>query len=144
MEVDVSELKALEKLAHKISSQLKGGEVIALMGELGSGKTAFTKKFLKKAGVRKTVTSPTFVLMIPYTDNSRTFYHMDLYRLNSYKDIEALGVPDLWGKKENVFVIEWADKILKDLPRNTFHIEFVIKNSKRKAKLKNVPKHIKI
>lgn len=144
MEITVSTLDELERLAEKVMESLQGGEVLALTGELGAGKTAFAKKLLKAAGVKKNVASPTFVLMIPYKSRGRTFYHMDLYRLNGFKDLETLGVPELWTQKENIFLIEWAEKIKKDLPKSAIYFTFEIQDNKRKITIKNAPKRLKI
>jgi len=84
---------------------------------------------LKSAGIKKRVTSPTFVLMLPYKKAAKTFYHIDLYRTKSFKEIQALDVEQLWGKKENIFIIEWADKIKKYLPKKTIYMKFVVKQN---------------
>lgn len=140
MEITIFTLKDLDKFAKKFSAGLKGGEVIALNGELGAGKTAFTKLLLKNLGVKKTVTSPTFVLMIPYRTGKKTLYHLDLYRLEGFKALEAMGIKDLWGRKENILIIEWADKIKRRLPKNTIYINFEIVDNYRKLTIKNAPK----
>ena len=151
MNVDVSNLAELNRLAKKLAANLKGGEIVALNGNLGAGKTTFTKLLLKEAGIKNRVSSPTFALMVPYAKKAAagarktcTFYHMDLYRIHGYKDITALGVPELWGKKNNIFIIEWADKIKKHLPPKTIYINFKINKNNRIATLKNVPKDFKI
>lgn len=147
MKIHAKSLKELKIFAGKFGKTLKGGEIIALQGELGAGKTTFTKFLLKSKGIRKKITSPTFVLMIPYEKSGKKFFHMDLYRTGSFKEVQALGVEDLWGKKDNIFIIEWADKIKKYLPAKTILIKFNIKNSgreisiqKRKAQAKQKKK----
>ena len=144
MIVEISSLAELQIFAKKLAAQLKGGEILALNGDLGAGKTTFTKMLLKAAGIRHNIVSPTFVLMVPYKKTNCTFYHMDLYRLNGYKDIAALGVPDLWGKSKNIFIIEWADKIKKHLPAKTMHLNFDVTDSGRKITIKNAQKNFKI
>jgi tRNA threonylcarbamoyladenosine biosynthesis protein TsaE len=141
MVIEISSLLELENLAKKVAKSLKGGETLALIGNLGAGKTTFTKLLLKASGIRKNITSPTFVLMLPYHNKEYTFYHIDLYRTNHYKEVEALGVLDLWNEAGNVFIIEWADKIKKHLPKNTIYFNFKITHDQtRKITITNEPK----
>lgn len=140
MTIEISTLAELNELAKKIAKSLKGNEVLALSGNLGAGKTTFTKMLLKASGVRKNISSPTFVLMIPYPAKSCTFYHMDLYRIAGYKEVQALGISDYWNKKGNVFVIEWAEKIKSKLPANTIYLNFKIVGEYRKITIKNASK----
>jgi tRNA threonylcarbamoyladenosine biosynthesis protein TsaE len=145
MDVNITDLKDLQQFTKRFVKNIRGGEVIALKGELGAGKTAFSKAFLHSAGIKKRINSPTFVLMIPYKKSLKTFYHMDLYRISGYKDIQALGIEDLWNKKNNIFLIEWAEKVKKHLPKNTIFIDFKIKqDNRRQLRIKNVPKNFKI
>lgn len=144
MKIVVKNLSDLSRLAKNIAKTLKGNETLALIGDLGTGKTTFTKALLKEAGIKKRIPSPTFVLMIPYQKGTQTFYHMDLYRLKGFKEVEALGVKELWNKKDNVFVIEWAEKIKRHLPENTIYLYFKVKNEDREIEIKNAPKHLKI
>src|SRR5579872_5000925 len=136
MYIEIESLSVLKIFAKKFAKSIKGGEILALNGNLGAGKTTFTKLLLKELGIRHNIVSPTFVLMVPYKKGRWTFYHMDLYRAHSYKDIVALGVPQLWGKKQNIFIIEWAAKINKHLPAKTIHLTFAVpkRNSKHGAK----------
>ena len=127
MQMRISSLSELDQFSKKFLKSLRGGEVIALQGILGAGKTAFSKKLLKNAGVKRTVVSPTFVLMLPYQTGKKTFYHLDLYRLKGFKEVAALGILDLWEKPENIFLIEWAEKIKTHLPKNTIYLKLMAK-----------------
>ncbi len=121
-------LKEVENLAKTLSQQLKGGEVLALHGQLGSGKTTFTKFLSKNLKVKGHVTSPTFVIMNRYKGrlNKKTLYiyHFDLYRTKGIKEAKSLGITEIWGKPDTITIIEWALKVKKILPNNSINIYF--------------------
>ena len=96
-------------LGAAIGRQLRGGEVIALVGPLGSGKTHLIKGIAAGAQDRKEVNSPTFVIINEYEGRLRV-YHIDAYRINSLAEFEMLGFDDLLSA-ESVVMIEWADKV---------------------------------
>lgn len=98
-------------LAEKIGLNCKGGEVLALYGELGAGKTQFAKGVAKGLGIQeKDVQSPTFVISQLHTNGRLPFIHIDLYRLDKVTELEDLGWYDFL-QMEGVIVIEWAEKI---------------------------------
>jgi len=99
------------ELGRKIGARLRGGEVFAICGPLGSGKTHLIKGIAAGAGARESegVTSPTFVLVNQY-EGRFDLYHIDAYRLESVADFERLGFDDFC-YPESVVLIEWADKI---------------------------------
>ena len=111
-----------KELGKKIGTSLKGGAVLALSGELGAGKTTFVQGLAEGLGIKAKIISPTFILMRHY-DN---LYHLDLYRLEGdvWNEVKNLGVNDFWGRDNNVFVIEWAEKIKDHLPKETKLISF--------------------
>lgn len=122
-------LKDARLLAKRLSKRLKGGEILGLVGPLGSGKTVFAKALAKGLKVRQKVASPTFTLMHPFparlaNKKPITLYHLDLYRTKTFREVKALGITEAWGKKNTVTLIEWADKIRKYLPKKTFYIQF--------------------
>lgn len=109
------------ELAENIESERFPNMVICLEGDLGSGKTLFTKGFASSMGIKDNVTSPTFNIVKEYIgeDNSR-LYHMDVYRINDVK--EDLGLQDYF-KKRGVTIIEWSDMIPDLLPKNRLEIK---------------------
>jgi tRNA threonylcarbamoyladenosine biosynthesis protein TsaE len=136
------------ELGRKVGSQLKGGEIIAVCGALGSGKTHFIKGIVSGAGAAesKKVTSPTFVIINEYKSRppkELDIYHIDAYRLDSIVEFEMLGFDD-YCRPGSVVLIEWADKIesaLADMDYirvELFHAE----KSKRKIHIENVPDYI--
>lgn len=100
---------------------------MALKGDLGSGKTEFTKGLAKAFRIREEITSPTFVLMKEYSiSNSfvKKLIHIDLYRINSIEDAETIGIEEILADTEAVVVIEWPEKIKPLLPKKTIWINF--------------------
>ncbi|MBA7628696.1 tRNA threonylcarbamoyladenosine biosynthesis protein TsaE [subsurface metagenome] len=99
------------EFGRRLGSQLKGGEVIAVCGPLGSGKTHLVKGIAAGAGAkdRRKVNSPTFVIVNEYAGRL-DIYHIDAYRLNSVSEFEMLGFDDFC-YPQSVVLIEWADKI---------------------------------
>jgi tRNA threonylcarbamoyladenosine biosynthesis protein TsaE len=123
--------------AKKIAKKLKGGEVIALVGELGAGKTIFTKGLAAGLGIKKNITSPTFVLMKIYKVKSqkskvKSLIHIDAYRLKSAKDILAIGAEEYFGRPGIVTVIEWADRVKKILPRKAIFVKIISKENNQR------------
>ncbi len=120
-----------EALAKKLAKSIRGGEIFALSGELGSGKTTFAKHLGKALGVKQNISSPTFVIMQEYkipgklgSENPLFLYHLDVYRAHTKKDIASLGLEQIWKQDNTVTVIEWADKIKGIIPKKAILIDF--------------------
>jgi tRNA threonylcarbamoyladenosine biosynthesis protein TsaE len=118
-----SEEETIE-LAQNIESEKFPNMVICLRGDLGSGKTVFTKGFAKALEVKEEVTSPTFNIIKEYTTGELPLFHMDVYRLDG--NVEDLGIEEYFTKK-GITIIEWADMIPDYLPEERLDIK--IKNS---------------
>ncbi|GAH09692.1 unnamed protein product, partial [marine sediment metagenome] len=89
-----------KELAAKLAKKLHGGQILALVGDLGGGKTTFVQGLAKTLGVRQKITSPTFVLLKDYkTKKNFDLVHVDLYRLDKVEEIESVGVSDYLAKK---------------------------------------------
>lgn len=124
--------KFAEDLAKKTRTQ-----VIALTGDLGSGKTVFAQGFAKGLQVKEKVISPTFILVRahPIPNSKKTFYHLDLYRLEEKSEIENL-VKEILENPDNILLIEWAEKIENILPINSLKIKLEkISENERKISL---------
>ena len=119
-------------VGEKLAKKLKPGDMIALSGNLGSGKTTFTKGIGKGLGVKdsKRINSPTFVLIKEY--NGRVpLYHLDLYRLDDLKEIENLAIEEyIYGN--GITVIEWAEKIKSILPEKHIFVKLKIKGDNKR------------
>ena len=106
----VYNVKSVEEtydLAEKLADTLKGGEIILLNGDLGAGKTTFTKGLALALGVTEEVTSPTFTIMNVYSSGRVKLNHLDMYRVESEDELYELGVSEAVGESDAVTVIEW-------------------------------------
>jgi len=126
----------------KFSKNLIGGEIFGLIGNLGAGKTIFTKGLAQGLKIKKNITSPTFVLMKVYPVKSSTIkflVHIDAYRIKSAKDLIAIGADEYFNRADTITIIEWADKIKKILPKKTKFIKINLqKNNSRKIIFKDI------
>ena len=113
MEIISKSIKQTEEIAFEYAKTLKKGDVVVLSGDLGAGKTAFTKGIAKYFGISD-VTSPTYAYLNVYND---LIYHYDCYRLSCGEDAELLGLTDYFNG-DNICIIEWAENILDALPKN--------------------------
>ena len=124
--------KETVEFAAGFAKTLKPGDIVALVGNLGAGKTTFTKGIAKGLGVKDYVhvNSPTFVLIKEYKGRI-PLYHFDLYRLDMIKDINDLDSDGYFFGK-GISVIEWADKCKALLPKNHIRVEFKIMGENRR------------
>ena len=118
-----SEKETLE-FAKKFAKKLKGGEVIGLIGDLGAGKTVFTRGLATGLGIKDNINSPTFVVMKVYDIRNsefgiRNLIHVDAYRLGSEKNLKNIGLEEYLNRNDCVIIVEWADRVKKKLPKNT-------------------------
>ena len=126
MEIITKSPEETKKVGQRLASSLVGGEIICLSGDLGSGKTTFVQGLASALGLKSRLISPTFILVRKYQLPDRYLYHVDLYRLEDKVDKEVinLGIVDVWGQKENIVIIEWAEKIKKMVPKSAKWIFF--------------------
>lgn len=120
-----SEAQTLE-IARLFAASLRRGDVVALSGELGAGKTQFVKGVCRHFGVRELVASPTFILLNRYsgTDESGRellFYHLDLYRVKSLDEVYDLGFEE-FSSGDGICLIEWAEQMTQLLPAHRYDI----------------------
>jgi len=116
--------------AKDLAGGLSGGEILALVGDLGAGKTTFAKGVALGLGINEKITSPTFVYMKVYEVNHPTikkFCHIDAYRLENEQKLIDIGALEYFSNPEVLTVIEWADKIKKILPKSSKLFNFSIK-----------------
>ena len=144
-EFDSDSVAQTIELGRKIGSQLKGAEIIGLIGPLGSGKTYLIKGIVAGADAKdiSAVTSPTFVLVNEYTGRL-DIYHIDAYRMRSAREFEMVGFDDFCCET-SVVLIEWADKVESILQLIDYiRVELShVGKSKRKISIKNLPEYIR-
>lgn len=108
------------ELAQNIESEKFPNMVICLVGDLGSGKTVFTKAFARALGINENITSPTFNIIKEYDNAEMKLFHMDVYRLSDTK--QDIGIEEYFTKR-GICIIEWADLIEDILPKNRLDIK---------------------
>lgn len=110
-------------IAEKFAEQLKSGDTVLYTGEMGAGKTHFTKGIAKHFGVDEDVTSPTFALVNEYIGKPSVF-HFDLFRINSYDDLYAIGFFD-YLDRDGILAVEWSENIdgLADNLESVFFVD---------------------
>ncbi len=123
-----SELDTIE-LAQNIESEKFCNMIICLNGELGSGKTVFTKGIANALGITENITSPTFNIIKEYSGEA-TLYHMDVYRLDG--NTSGVGIEDYF-TKDGIVIIEWADTIKDILPEERLDIKFKIADENKRV-----------
>jgi tRNA threonylcarbamoyladenosine biosynthesis protein TsaE len=110
--------------AEELARKLPAGTVIALVGDLGTGKTTFVQGFARGLGIPEHVGSPTFKLVSEYQGSRLTLYHVDCYRLHTPQDFVNIGGLELLSPGEAITVVEWADRIQDVLTPGTLQLQF--------------------
>lgn len=129
------EQKDIPNLAEKIINNIskrknKGSIVLALTGDLGTGKTTLTKEIAKQLGIKKSVISPTFVIMKFYSlppkqkilPNIKKLIHVDAYRLENDSDLLKIGWAEIMGG-HNLIIVEWPELVKGGIPKDAFFVE---------------------
>ncbi len=115
-----------ERIAGELARTLKGGECIALHGDLGAGKTQFARGLVRGlGGDARGVSSPTYVLLHVYETPSLTVYHLDAYRVHGADDFEQIGFEELLDQG-GVVIVEWASRVSELIPN--VHIDVTIES----------------
>lgn len=122
-------------VAAALTRFLQAGDILALWGDLGAGKTTFARHLLAAAGVRETVPSPTFTLVQTYiAGDGHTFWHFDLYRLESSEDAWELDIEDAFA--DGISLIEWPDRLGRLLPQPaTLNLQLMVEDDSHRSLL---------
>jgi tRNA threonylcarbamoyladenosine biosynthesis protein TsaE len=121
----------IEKIIQHNNSSSNKAVVVGLYGDLGSGKTTFTKKFADRIGIVDEITSPTFVVQRRYNIPNKienfnfvNFYHFDMYRIEAEEELSPLGWQETISEKTNLIFVEWPEKIKSALPDKIIKLKF--------------------
>lgn len=114
-------------LGKSLTKKLRGGDVVALHGDLGSGKTTLVQGIAAGLGVRRTVNSPTFILMRVYPVRParrgiKQLVHVDGYRIHDTREFDGIGLADYLGQPNTITLIEWPKETLAQLPHATWQV----------------------
>jgi len=109
------------ELGQRLAAQAQPGQVFALVGDLGVGKTVFTKGMASGLGIGEPVSSPTFTIVQVYEEGRLPFYHFDVYRIGDPEEMEEIGYEDYFYGK-GVCLVEWANLIVELLPPQTVFV----------------------
>ena len=126
----VDTLEQLNQAAGQFSEQLNPGNVVALQGDLGAGKTTFSQMLLKHCGVTDVVKSPTYTLYEQYQVGEQGYVHMDLYRLTDPEELFFMGIEDLLDGRQ-ILLVEWPDKGKGVLPEADWTLVFQLSGLNR-------------
>ncbi|WP_314011190.1 tRNA (adenosine(37)-N6)-threonylcarbamoyltransferase complex ATPase subunit type 1 TsaE [Pseudostreptobacillus hongkongensis] len=125
MENKVLNFEEINNLIDKISEKIKKREIryIALIGDLGTGKTHISKRICRNLGVLDNVKSPTFTYVLEYNLDEINILHFDLYRLSNIDELYEIGYDDYLDSDNNIFLVEWANNVVEAIPDDAIYIE---------------------
>ncbi len=122
MVIETNNEKETYELGYSLGKQAKAGQVFTLVGDLGVGKTVFTKGLARGLEIEEAISSPTFTIVQVYDDGRLPFYHFDVYRIGDVEEMDEIGYEDyVYG--EGVSLIEWANLIEEILPEHYTEIK---------------------
>ncbi len=136
---EVNSVEETWEVARRLAAQLKCGDIVRLEGDLGAGKTTFVQSLAAALGASGRVASPTFCIVrehpIPASAGSPSLLvHMDLYRLNSEEDVEAIGWDDYLARGA-IMAVEWPDRAGSLIPNDAWRVVFTILEGEEKRRI---------
>jgi tRNA threonylcarbamoyladenosine biosynthesis protein TsaE len=136
----IKDEKGARAFGLELAERAKKGSIVALTGELGTGKTTLTKYIAEGLGITDIVTSPTFTIVQEYTGGRLPLYHFDVYRIGSLEEMYELGYEEYFFG-QGVCVVEWADRIPELIPEGSImiRIEYGVDEDERVYHVENLP-----
>ena len=125
---NIQEENKTKSIAEEISKICEKGDILAISGNMGVGKTTFIKYFIQNISKVKSVPSPSYNIILSYESRVSTIFHMDAWRLKNHNEALSLGITEMF--EDAIFLIEWAEKIKVILPNNCLNL--IIKNINNK------------
>ncbi len=122
--LELDSIESTQLVAYKMASKLSIGMVVAMTGDLGTGKTTFTQGFAKGLGIKERVSSPTFKIVSEYVGTNIKLYHIDCYRLKNENEFLMIGGENYLDPTDGITIIEWSEKILKIIPEDSIRLHF--------------------
>ncbi len=122
MEIVIKNEAETYEYGHKLAGELKAGQVVALTGDLGAGKTTLSKAIAEGLNITEPISSPTFTIIKEYESGDIPLYHFDVYRLSDPEELYELGYEEYFFGK-GITVVEWADKVMDLIPDDAVKIE---------------------
>lgn len=139
--IEVPDESAMLAVGRSLAKKLKLGDLVFLRGELGVGKTTLARGILNGFGWKYAVTSPTYTLVDLYDIDGKSFYHMDLYRLESTDELEMVGVRDMINPK-SICLIEWPERGKGILPEPDMEILIRYREAGREVETRHGPEGV--
>ena len=130
MEITTSSEEQTQELAKSFAKTLKPGDIVALYGELGAGKSVFVRGVARGFGIKDRISSPTFTFIKSYQKGKITLHHIDLYRGESIKDFESLALDEVFTQGA-IVMVEWANRIEKFLPKKRIDVKLEANDGQR-------------
>ncbi|MDE6182781.1 MAG: tRNA (adenosine(37)-N6)-threonylcarbamoyltransferase complex ATPase subunit type 1 TsaE [Eubacteriales bacterium] len=122
MKKEVFSVEETNEFAIKMAQNSKKGNIYCISGDLGTGKTHFSKAFAKGLGIKEEITSPTFTIVNEYRENEVNFFHFDVYRINSIEEMYDIGYEEYFFA-DGICLIEWAELIEPIIPKGATWIK---------------------
>ena len=119
--IKIKNEKETENFGRRLGESLSAGDVVAMVGDLGTGKTTLTGYIARGLGIKETVRSPTFTIIKEYNSGRLPLYHFDVYRIGDPEELFNIGA-DEYFDGDGVCVVEWADLVSEELPENSKYI----------------------
>ena len=126
---NIQEENKTKIIAEEISKICEKGDVLAISGSMGIGKTTFIRYFIQKISKAKSVPSPSYNIILPYKAKASNIFHMDAWRLKNHNEALSLGIIEMFD--DAIFLIEWAEKIKVILPNNCLNLIIKDINNKK-------------
>lgn len=133
--------KETEAIAFKFSKKISGSDIICFFGDVGAGKTVFTRGLCRGLGFKGYVNSPSYIVMNIYKTDTVSIYHYDLYRIGSTAELNEIGFYEFAGQDKSITIVEWAEMLNGELPEKRVEIHISSEDeSKRKIKIERIQK----